>query len=144
VKKLRAQLPVERVILHGSAARADLTESSDLDIVVIGDFHGRWIDRVGLVQDLTPPGLPIEAFCYTPEEFEEGIARGNPFMREVQKFGRDLSGDEPFELRHRGQDREERAKALRLRGLAKQKPQRKHRTVESGRATTQVLKDREA
>ena len=41
VKKLRARLPVERVILHGSAARDDLTESSDLDIVVIGDFRGR-------------------------------------------------------------------------------------------------------
>ena len=110
VKKLKNRLPVERVILHGSAARGELTESSDLDIVVIGDFRGRQLDRMGLVQDLVPDGLPIEAFCYTREEFEAGVTRGNPFLCEVEKWGRPLTGDEPLELRHRGQEREEKHK----------------------------------
>ena len=38
VKKVRRRLPVDRVIMHGSAARGDLTESSDIDLVFIGRF----------------------------------------------------------------------------------------------------------
>ena len=113
VKKLKDRLPVDRVILHGSDARGELTESSDLDIVVIGDFRGRQLDRMGLVQDLVPAGLPIEAFCYTREEFEAGVTRGNPFLCEVEKWGRELSADDPTELRHRGWEREERARKVR-------------------------------
>jgi len=107
VKKLKNRLPVDRVILHGSAARGELSEASDLDIVVIGDFAGRQLDRMGLVQDLVPDGLPVEAFCYTLEEFEAGVQRGNPFLCEVHKYGRELSAEQPTELRHRGWEREE-------------------------------------
>jgi predicted nucleotidyltransferase len=113
VKRVKTRLPVDRVILHGSAARDDLTESSDLDIVVIGDFHGRQLDRMSLVQELVPDGLPIEAFCYTPEEFAAGVASGNPFLCEVKRRGRELFADRPAELRHRGWEREEQARMAR-------------------------------
>lgn len=108
VKKLRKRLPIERVILHGSAARGELTESSDIDLVVVGRFHQRFLDRILLVQELVPDGLPVEALCYTPAEFQAGLARGNPFLKDVQTVGRELTGDEPLELRHRGQEREQR------------------------------------
>ena len=113
VKKVKHRLLIKRVIMHGSAARGDLTESSDIDLVFIGDFQERWLDRHRPISALVPDNLPVEFFCYKPEEFEQGVARGNPFLREVQKWGRELTGDEPLELRHRGQDREEQARAMR-------------------------------
>jgi predicted nucleotidyltransferase len=115
VKKVKQRLPVDRVIMHGSAARGDLTESSDIDLVFIGHFPDRWLHRHRPISDLVPDYLPVEFFCYNPEEFEQGLARGNPFLHEVKKWGRELTGDEPLELRHRGQDREEAARRRRER-----------------------------
>ena len=120
VRKVRKRLPVEQVILHGSAARGDLTESSDIDLVLIGDFRERWLDRLRRVGELVPEYLPADVFCYTRQEYNDGLKRGNAFLHEVLKWGRPLTGDEPLELRHRGQDREERYK--RMRGVQRAKP----------------------
>lgn len=137
---MKQRLPIERVIMHGSAARGDLTESSDIDLVFIGDFQERWLDRHRPISALVPAYLPVEFFCYKPEEFEQGLAGGNPFLHEVKKWGRELTGDEPLELRHRGQEREERAKAVRARHPAKEKTRRNRKTVESRRVTIRKFK----
>ena len=118
VKKVRSRLPIDRVIMHGSAAKGDLTESSDIDLVFIGDFPQRWLDRHRPITDLQPDNLPVEFFCYTPDEFRRGVDHKNPFLLEVAKYGRELTGDEPLELRHRGQDREEAARRRRERRKA--------------------------
>lgn len=112
VKRVRSRLPIERVILHGSAVRGELTESSDLDLVFIGDFRERFLDRHRPITDMIPGGLPVEFFCYTPQEFENALANGNPFLTEVSRCGRQLTGDEPLELRHRGQDLLERRRKV--------------------------------
>lgn len=101
---MKSRLPVARVILHGSAARGELTESSDIDLVFIGDFKERWLDRHRPISALVPDNLPVEFFCYTADEFQRGLACKNPFIREVARHGRELTGDEELELRHRGQD----------------------------------------
>ena len=64
-KKIR----VHAVILFGSRAKGSARKTSDYDIIIIGDFRKRFLDRGKWVSHLLP-SLPIDVFCYTREEFE--------------------------------------------------------------------------
>lgn len=92
VKELRP----EAVVLFGSFAKGDINEGSDVDIMVIADFKGRFLDRVKLLLDLNDEiRLPLEAVGYTSEEFRRMREKGNPFIREVLENGEVLHGIMP-------------------------------------------------
>lgn len=69
--------PVEKILLFGSAARGDLDEYSDLDLIIIKKTKDRFVKRLADV-----PLLPVKAdvFVYTPEEFEQMKENENPFI----------------------------------------------------------------
>lgn len=67
-----------------------LKECSKLDtsftmLFTVGDFRGRFFDRIGKILDLTD--LPIEPLVYTIEEFEELKRSESPLIIEVLKTG---------------------------------------------------------
>ena len=89
VKELRP----EAVVLFGSFAKGDINEGSDVDIMVIADFKGGFLDRVKLLLDLNDEmRLPLEPVGYTFEEFQRMREEGNPFIREVLERGKVLYG----------------------------------------------------
>ena len=59
-----------------------------MDLVIVGDFRERFLDRIGRILDLTD--LPIEPLVYTREEFEQMKQSGNPFIRTVLATGMKL------------------------------------------------------
>lgn len=67
-------LKLERAILFGSRARGDFWEESDWDLLIISpDFREiPFIKRAEFLLK-TIPLFRIQYFCYTPEEFQEGI-----------------------------------------------------------------------
>ncbi len=73
---------VEAAFLFGSAARAEDSLSSDLDVFVIGD-----ISRFGLAQQLAGTereiGREVNAMAYPRQEVERRLAEGDGFLREV-------------------------------------------------------------
>jgi predicted nucleotidyltransferase len=75
---LRSRFGATLVLLHGSLARGDIHEGSDIDLIVVGDFAGRFHERPGAVLEMTD--LPVEPLCYTPDEFAEMLAEENPFV----------------------------------------------------------------
>lgn len=83
VKKLKETLPVKDVYLFGSFATGEISEGSDIDLLIIGDFKERFFDRIGKILDLTD--LPIEPLVYTTKEFEELKDSRNPFITEILK-----------------------------------------------------------
>jgi len=83
VSFLKKELPVRDVYLYGSFAKNEIHEGSDIDLLIIGDFKERFVDRIGKILDLTD--LPIEPLVYTPKEFEELRQSENPFIAEVLK-----------------------------------------------------------
>jgi len=83
VDKLTSRINIKKVYLFGSVARNDYNEGSDIDLAIIGDFKERFLDRSDKILEMTE--LPIEALCYTEQEFEEMIRRGNPFVQEILK-----------------------------------------------------------
>jgi len=72
VRLIKNEFNTELVLLFGSRARGDNLIESDYDIIIVSkDFEGiNFIKRMGLVQDLWGGIYRLQAFCYTPEEFE--------------------------------------------------------------------------
>lgn len=73
VATLRATLHAlgcERAILFGSAARGDLHEGSDLDVIVVRRTELPFVERPRELLERLPPGLAVDVLVYTPEEFQ--------------------------------------------------------------------------
>jgi len=77
----------EKVILFGSQAGASSDRYSDIDLVIIKETKKRFLDRLKEVIEIIRPNFAIDIFVYTPREFQEMIAEGNPFLEHVLKKG---------------------------------------------------------
>ena len=71
VDAIVAKLNPHKIILFGSFARGDFNEASDVDILVISDFHESFLERSKTLTKYNDFGLPLEPVGYTPQEFEE-------------------------------------------------------------------------
>jgi predicted nucleotidyltransferase len=72
VEQLRqalARFGCERALLFGSAARGDVHEGSDLDVLVVKRTDLPFVERPRGLYALLAPGLAVDAVVYTPEEF---------------------------------------------------------------------------
>jgi uncharacterized protein len=83
--ELRSRFGASLVLLFGSLARGDVHEGSDIDLIVVGDFRERFHERPGQVLELTD--LPVEALCYTQDEFARMVADGNHFILSALEEG---------------------------------------------------------
>lgn len=89
VERLKA-LGARRVILFGSLARGDVGKRSDLDLIVVLDAPGRFLDRLALVDEaLRDRDVALDALVYTSEEFAL-LSRARPFLRRALREGRVL------------------------------------------------------
>lgn len=89
IERLRAALAeygAERAIVFGSYARGDWDELSDVDLVILKRTDAPYFRRLADLAPLLPPGR-VEAFVYTPEEFEAMRARGSAFAETVDAEG---------------------------------------------------------
>ncbi len=77
----------EKVILFGSYARGDADEYSDLDLIVIQETKERFFDRLSDVPTSVAPGLAVDLLVYTPTEWSDMRARGNPFIERALAEG---------------------------------------------------------
>jgi predicted nucleotidyltransferase len=80
----------EKVILFGSAARGDVHEGSDLDLLIIKKTSRRFIDRIGDVLAYIESSIPVEPVVYTPEELDRMIEGKNEFVLQALREGRVL------------------------------------------------------
>ncbi len=70
ITAIQEHLPLYAVILFGSRARRTAVVDSDYDVIIIGGFTQKFIDR-GVFIARFLPHLPLDIFCYTPEEFSD-------------------------------------------------------------------------
>ena len=64
---------LKKVIIFGSFARGDYHKGSDLDLIIVGEFKERFIDRIGKIIELNESDLEIDAMVYTEDEFQKMI-----------------------------------------------------------------------
>jgi predicted nucleotidyltransferase len=90
---VEALLPYEpeKIILYGSAARDQLTEDSDIDLLIIKKSDKSFLERIRDVLDLLPPiGIPVEPIVLTPEEFDKMVAEERLYAEMILKEGKIL------------------------------------------------------
>jgi len=89
-KQWTSKLPFKcTVILIGSYARGDFNLWSDVDLLLVGDFHGAPLERLRTLDP--PPGFQV--IPLTPSEFERLWRRKDPLATEAVSIGVVLRDD---------------------------------------------------
>jgi len=89
-RQIGDEFGAERVILFGSYARGEVTEDSDVDLLVIAPFEGRSVDKSVEIRMKLRPRFPIDLLVRTPEKVQQRIEMGDCFMREILEEGKVL------------------------------------------------------
>ncbi len=84
-------------MLYGSLAKGTYTTASDIDLVVVSrllpdSFH----ERLACLQDLNDTRRAIDAFAYTPEEFQRMLTRGHVTALDAVADGVAVHGEAYF------------------------------------------------
>ena len=96
IKSIKDEYNLSCVILFGSQARGDFLPYSDIDLMVIGDFKEKFIDRAINIYKKFDGEQAIDVFCYTPEEFDVMFFKGVVSTLDSIDEGIPLWGNEFF------------------------------------------------
>lgn len=87
LEDLKAYQP-EKIILFGSAARGDVDEFSDLDVVLIKRTSAPFVQRCVEAAKCLHRGIgPVDFFVYTPEEFQRMVEENSFFIEQIVRDG---------------------------------------------------------
>ena len=90
VDRLMAEYTISSVHVFGSFVTGKLHEGSDIDILIVGEFLDRYVDRVRKVIGLSD--LPIEPLVYTNEEFTKKQEDHDPFLTAILQSAHQMIG----------------------------------------------------
>ncbi len=82
-----------KFILFGSAGRGDFDNINDLDFLIIKEdvpLYG--IDRMRELDNLVDRNMAADMLVYRPDEFEDRIKLGDPFIKTILREGQVLYG----------------------------------------------------
>ena len=82
----------EKIILFGSAASGD-EEINDIDLFIVKKevpYYGE--DRMRELYRLMDTNVSVDYIVYKPEEVEERLSLGDPFVKKILKEGKVLYG----------------------------------------------------
>src|SRR5437763_1765306 len=78
---LKMHYAPEQVIVFGSLASGDITETSDLDLLIVKNTDKGFFDRIREVVKICDYDIGVDFLVYTPKELSEA-ALTNPFVRD--------------------------------------------------------------
>ena len=82
-----------KIILFGSAARGEYDKVNDLDFLVLKqEVPSRGLDRMRELDDLIDRKMAVDMLVYRPDEFEQRLNLGDPFIKTILSEGRVLYG----------------------------------------------------
>ncbi len=82
-RRIGREFGAERVILFGSYARGEVTEDSDVDLLVVGPFTGRSVDKSVEIRLKLRPKFPLDLLVRTLEKVRQRIEIGDSFIKEI-------------------------------------------------------------
>jgi predicted nucleotidyltransferase len=78
---LKTYYAPEQVIVFGSLASGNVTDTSDLDLLIVKNTDKRFFDRIREVVKICDYDIGVDFLVYTPQELSEA-AIINPFVRD--------------------------------------------------------------
>jgi predicted nucleotidyltransferase len=92
-KQLVEKYGPEKIILFGSVARGEYDQANDLDFLIIKqDVPLYGIDRMRELDELIDRKVAADMLVYRPDEFEDRVRLGDPFIKAILREGRVLYG----------------------------------------------------
>lgn len=89
VAQIAAQYDPERIVLFGSLATGRVSESSDIDIIVVKETEKKFWERQKELARLVRPRIACDMLVYTPKEWEdETLAENDFFNNEIRNKGK--------------------------------------------------------
>lgn len=71
----------DKIILFGSYCAGQVSEWSDLDLVIIKETQAPFLNRTRQILELLKPQVGVDVLVYTPEEFEQ-LSHERAFVRQ--------------------------------------------------------------
>src|SRR3989344_3023265 len=90
IEQLKKTKP-QAIILFGSAARGEMTEDSDLDILVIKKTKKSFTDRMRDMRSMIRTSTPLDIIVLTPQE-AKSLPKKNSFFAQIFEEGKLLYG----------------------------------------------------
>jgi microcompartment protein CcmK/EutM len=87
IRSIAAGYKPKRIILHGSFARGDSHQGSDLDLLIIKNTSLKFADRTEKVLSYCPGGIAVEPLVYTEKEIAGMTATSNSFLQKALEEG---------------------------------------------------------
>jgi predicted nucleotidyltransferase len=82
-----------KIILFGSAGRGEYDKVNDLDFLIIKkDVPEYGLARMRELDELIDRNIATDMLVYRPDEFEERVKLGDPFIKSILREGRVLYG----------------------------------------------------
>lgn len=82
-----------KIILFGSAGRGEYDKVNDLDFLIIkADIPLQGLARMRELDEIIDRNIAVDMLVYRPEEFEDRIKLGDPFIKTIMMEGRVLYG----------------------------------------------------
>jgi predicted nucleotidyltransferase len=81
----------QKVILFGSLAEGQMHQGSDIDLFIIkNDVPELGVDRIRQLDRLIKYGLATDFIVYKPQELEQRLKLGDPFLKNILDKGKVL------------------------------------------------------
>ena len=116
IKEIKNIYSLNCAILFGSQARGDFVPYSDIDLIFIGDFKEKFTKRGDMIYKKHNWKWGLDAFCYTPQEFDDMFSMGIVSILDAIDEGICLLGEDFFK------EYKAKLKILKNRGLRKDPP----------------------
>jgi predicted nucleotidyltransferase len=89
-RRIGEEFGAEKVVLFGSYAQGTATVDSDVDLLVIGSFEGRGVDKSVEIRMKLRPSFPVDIIVRTPEKLRQRLEMGDDFIRQILQEGKVL------------------------------------------------------
>ncbi len=81
----------QKVILFGSLASGKINEGTDIDLFIIKeDVPSLGVERIRQLDSLINYTLATDFIVYKPQEVEQRVSLGDPFVKSILKEGKVL------------------------------------------------------
>lgn len=89
-RRVAEEFDPEKIILFGSHARGQAREYSDVDMLVIMPFEGKWLDKSLEILGRLDPPFSIDLITRRPDDVERRYREYDPLIRSALDEGKVL------------------------------------------------------
>jgi predicted nucleotidyltransferase len=85
--RIAREFDPEKIILFGSYARGTSGPDSDIDLLVILSHPGKNWRKAAEIRGRVQSRFPLDLLVRLPEEVQRRVTAGDPFLRDIAKWG---------------------------------------------------------